>query len=69
MEGDLAPCPRAARRMAAFDALPAEMRRFVASYDREITNRQARDMLIECNGDVTEAIEAIRAALPVWRNR
>lgn len=67
MEGDLAPCPRAAAQMAAFDALPAELRRFLAHYPRTCKATQAALILRVCHGRVDEAIAEIRAQLPVRR--
>lgn len=66
-EADHAPCPRAAEQMAAFDALPAEFRRFLMHYPRTCKATQASMLLRACGGRVDEAIAEIRAHLPVRR--
>lgn len=65
MEDGLAPCPRAAAQMAAFDALPAEMRLFLMSYPRGLKADAAALLVRVCGGNVDEAIAEIRMQLPV----
>ena len=67
VENDLAPCPRAAEQMAAYDALPAEFRRFLMHYPRTCKATQAAVLLRACGGNVAEAMDEIRAHLPVRR--
>ena len=67
MEDGLAPDPRAAAQMAAYDALPADFRRFLMHYPRTCKATQAATLLRACSGRVDEAIAEIRAHLPVRR--
>ncbi len=64
---DLAPCPRAAEQMAAFDALPPEYRRFLAYYPRACKATDAALILRVCHRRVDDAIAEIRAHLPIRR--
>lgn len=65
MEDGVTPCPRAARQMAAFDALPPGYRHFLANHGRTVHATIAAQLLSLCGGDVDEAISELRAALPV----
>jgi len=67
MEDGLIPCQRASEQMAAYDALPAEMRDFIARYPRGLKATDAAQLLRVCGGDIEDAMHEITCLLPTRR--
>ena len=67
MEDGVTPCRRALAEMMVFDSLPPPFKRFLADYPRGLKATAAAQLLRACDGDVDEAMDEIRAALPVRR--
>jgi hypothetical protein len=53
--------------MRAFDRLPAEFRQFVAYYPRTTSGVALEGVLASAQGNVRQAIDAVRYLLPVER--
>ena len=53
--------------MRAFDRLPAEFRRVIAYYPRTTSGVALEGVLANAQGDVRQAINAVRYLLPVER--
>jgi hypothetical protein len=62
-------CPKASRIMAAFDALPEPLRRFVADYPRGVPALVVANVLEMEGGNVARAIEAIKELAPTHAPR
>lgn len=62
-----APCPRAASQMAAFDALPGELRAFIAGYPRGLKSVDRVLAYYRQCGDVEDVMHEITCVLPVRR--
>ena len=67
VESAVAPDPRAAAEMAAFDALPMEFRCFLAAYPRTAKARQVAALLQNNGNDVNRTMREIEFLLPVRR--
>lgn len=53
--------------MAAFDAMPADWRRFCADYPRTTNGQTLAAILRDCDDDVLVAMDAMRQLMPVER--
>lgn len=59
------PDPRAARSMAAFDAMPKAFRVFCANYPRTANGMALANLLADCDGRVIAAANRLRELMPV----